>query len=504
MNKLFARLLIILSCVAAAGGEAQLPTDDAGISKVHYRPASGSLGDVQPFFWDGQYHVFYIHGTIWEHIVSDDLVHWIELPTAIEGPPTIWSGSVVEHEGIFHAFYTDAGPVDRHEGSQLIAHAISNDLITWKKLPEYTFGGDGVHYWNKALNPPLKRMDDDQSFRDPFVFWNEDERVWMMIFVARDIDTHYHVHGLATSTDLYKWQQQDYINKISHRHVDCPDLFKIGDKWYLLYDHSMYQYADNLRGPFLPEEPLRFETSWLLVARRMFDGKRQVLAAGSILDMPGKTDNAGTQWGGTLGVSRELYAAADGKLLQKPVPEIVSAFTETVFALEGNPILVVGKNGNPFYEPDKDAFYHYATERHVLQEAVPSDYMLTCHFRLEPGPWRSRPNGRSSFSIGVRQQKAAPGSGYELVYYPSTSEIEVKSPYIAHVRKCDLNPEKRLKVRAFVTGSIIEWFVNDAYAFTMRAYDYRDGAISFTAARCVVNVTDVSVRVVEGLQQENE
>jgi len=503
MGKSFSGLVMVLLFITATAGVAQETAEEAGVSTIHYRPATGNQGDVQPFFWDGQYHVFYIHGAIWDHVVSDNLVHWKELPTAIPGPPTIWSGSIVEDNGSFHAFYTDAGPVDRPEGSQLIAHAVSKDLISWTKLPEYTFAGDGIHYWNKAINGALKRMDDDQSFRDPSVFWNEEEKVWMMIFVARDAETHYHVHGLATSKDLYHWEQQDYINKYPYRHVDCPDLFKMGNKWYLLFDHCMYQFADNVRGPYEPAEPLRFETSWMCVPRRMFDGKRQVLAAGSILDMPGNTDNAGTQWGGTLGISRELYAAPDGMLLQKPVPEIVAAYSKTVLDRKGKPAIAVGTNENPFYESDKACVYHYAQQRIVLEDTVPSDYMLTCNFNLHPGPWQSAPNGRSCFSIGVRQQKDAPGLGYELVYYPSTNEIEVKSQYITHLRKCDIDPTKPVKVQAFVTGSIIEWFVNDAYAFTMRAYDYKEGQLSFTAARCAVDITDLSVRVTGNDESEN-
>jgi sucrose-6-phosphate hydrolase SacC (GH32 family) len=264
----------------------------------------------------------------------------------------------------------------------------------------------------------------------------------------------------------------------------------------------MYQYADDVRGPYEPEVPLRFDTSWMVVPRRMFDGKRQVLAAGSVVDMEGKTDEGTPQWGGTLGISRELYVAADGILLQKPVPEIVAAYSETVFDLVGKPKLVVGQNENPFYEPDYDCVYHYMRERNVLDDAVPSDYMLTCHFKIHPGPWQSAPNGRSSFSIGVRQQKDAPGLGYELVYYPSTSEIEVKSQFITHLRKCEIDPSKPVKVQAFVTGSIIEWFVNDAYAFTMRAYDFKEGKISLTASRCAVDINDLTVKTCEKSKQK--
>ena len=529
MGKAFSGLAVVLLLATATAGAAQEPAAEPGVSTIHYRPGEGNLGDVQVFFWKGQYHVFYIGGAIWEHVVSDDLVHWKQLPTAIgltgeeraDGHYCIWSGSIVEHNGTFHAFYTDGGPVDRADGSQAIAHAVSEDLTTWTKLPEHTFVGDGIHYWSKAKNPPLKRMDDDQSFRDPEVFWNEDEEVWMMVFVARDLKTHYHVHGLATSKDLYQWEQQDYINKMPIRHVDCPDIVKIGKRWYLLFDHCMYKVADNIRGPYEPENPLQFETPWICVPRVMFDGRRQVLAAGWISDMYDNRDDSILQWGGTLGISRELYAAADGTLLQKPVPEIIAAYTKTVLALRQKPELSFGykpnaedtpwkyndagqlaggQNSNPFYHGDDKGYLSYKIRSCSFD--VPEDYMMHCRFQLQPGIWQDDPHGRSCFTITVRQPENALG-GYHLIYYPSKGEIEVKTRQIGHHRKCAVDPSKPIDVRVFVTGSVIEWFVNDAYAFTMRGYDYTEGQLSFTTARCAVNITDLTVKVAGKNGNEN-
>jgi hypothetical protein len=56
-------------------------------SPIHFRPKVGVLADTIPFFWKGEYHIFYLHGPMakvpWEHVVSADLVHWQELPTAL-------------------------------------------------------------------------------------------------------------------------------------------------------------------------------------------------------------------------------------------------------------------------------------------------------------------------------------------------------------------------------------------------------------------------------------
>ena len=70
--------------------------------------------------------------------VSEDLVHWEELPTALypgEGDEPdasgVWTGSVIYGEGKYHAFYT--GYCLTAEYQQTICHATSEDGITWTK-----------------------------------------------------------------------------------------------------------------------------------------------------------------------------------------------------------------------------------------------------------------------------------------------------------------------------------------------------------------------------------
>jgi beta-fructofuranosidase len=84
-----------------------------------------STGDAIPFYHEGKYHIFSLTSppgttvyparlrTTWSHSVSDDLVHWEELPTALypgEGDEPdasgVWTGSVIYGEGKYHAFYT--------------------------------------------------------------------------------------------------------------------------------------------------------------------------------------------------------------------------------------------------------------------------------------------------------------------------------------------------------------------------------------------------------------
>ena len=173
---------------------------------LHFRPAKGAFADAIPFFWQGTYHVFYLRaglgGTTWEHLSSTDLLHWSEHPTALRpgtpGEPdgdSVFTGSIIEHAGVFHAFYTGWNPRHATHREQIM-HATSPDLDAWTKLPELTFHADGAIYQD----------DRGKDFRDPFVFWNEPSREFWMLLFARRASDGVGVVGVWTSPDLLSWQ----------------------------------------------------------------------------------------------------------------------------------------------------------------------------------------------------------------------------------------------------------------------------------------------------------
>ena len=116
-NQLYSAIVFLLVCgmvstLSAKPNQKKLP--QTGKAILHFRPEGMKAGDVIPFFWKGSYHLFYLEGPDWGHIVSQDLLHWQELPKALvkgadpQGPDweSIWTGSIVEHNGTFFLFYT--------------------------------------------------------------------------------------------------------------------------------------------------------------------------------------------------------------------------------------------------------------------------------------------------------------------------------------------------------------------------------------------------------------
>ena len=232
--------------------DAQTPPAGPFRSPIHYCPSVGTVADIIPFFWKGEYHVFYLHhglgtGTPWDHIVSRDLIHWEELPRALPlgaahepDGGNVYTGSVLEHEGTFHIFYTGFNP-EHPDGREHIMHATSPDLIAWTKQPGHTFKADGVHY----------RDIGGEDFRDPFVFWNEEEKAWWMLLCARDGRNGQPVTGLCTSGDLVHWRQRRPLTGNWSCPPECPDLFQTGGMWYLIASAqnwtTVHRFADDLR-----------------------------------------------------------------------------------------------------------------------------------------------------------------------------------------------------------------------------------------------------------------
>ena len=422
-------------------------------SPIHYRPAVGRLADTIPFFWNGEYHIFYLRAldkVPWEHLVSADLIHWKELPTALrsdgapDGPDGLhmFTGSVTEHNGTFHIFYTGWNPANK-EGREKIMHATSPDLITWTKHPEWGFFADGVHY-------------DNSDFRDPYVFRSDADQCFWMAVCARDAKTKRPVQGLLKSTDINHWEQVAPLTlepPLGEGTPECPDLFQIGDTHYLIHSPSAgttdMRWAKAFRGPYLVPRTANIDTPILYAAKRLYDGKRHVIT-GWIRDLGNDRDGGDFQWGGDQSVPREVYAGANGQLLFRVVPEALAVFSEMNFTLPQPADL----GDSPF------------------RMDTPDNYFLECSLKLEPG---------AECTLALRQASAS-DSGYRLALRPGKNEAAIIGAKFNYARPVDLDTAQPVKIQAFVQGSIIECFINDAYPFSCRAYDFRKGGIALSAS----------------------
>lgn len=302
---------------------------------VFYRPEKAVLGDVIPFYDEGVFHPFYLrnyranrdatHRDSWVMLTTKDHVHFDEHDTRIDGG----TGSVIHVDGLYHMFYCTFQALPERN---YINHAVSPDLVDWTEIPEDRFCSDDQIY------APL-------HFRDPFVFWVEAEKCWWMILAAQKNGrtTRRSCVGLCKSKDLRKWQYCEplYAPMDAQCAFECPDLFKWGDWYYLVFSsyadrfQTLYRMSCSLHGPWLTPEIDTFDTRAFYAAKTGSDGRRRFVYGWNptrelnvhqfdpqVYD--GKDCNT-WDWGGNL-IVHELWQDEKGALWVKPVPEVLDAF----------------------------------------------------------------------------------------------------------------------------------------------------------------------------------
>ncbi|MCP4785709.1 MAG: hypothetical protein GY903_24925 [Fuerstiella sp.] len=451
---------------------------------MHHVPCTG---DTIAFYGNSAYHLFILKDGGWQHLRSTDLLSWEELPMALtKGEPEdadgeyCFTGHVMEHDGTYHIFYP--GVNRKHpRGSMQMMHATSKDLIKFTKHHEQTWGPDGIHYKTKAQNPERAGSVEQPTFKDQCVVWNEKQQKWWMFFSALNVSGKYDATPLAVSEDLIQWKQVDPIKGLPIG--DCTDIFKIGDWWYRL-SYDTYWRAKDLAGPWSGNDSgagYKYDTPYFFVPKRCWDGRRHVLIGG-MRNYYGEVDHSNPLAPHCVAIPREVYADEEGFLCTKPVAAVTAIYNRTILDLVNKPTPDVApllRSWLPKGEITPSWKYVGADlvnadaqpneYSHCLFD-VPKDYMLKLQVHT---------GHQAVFTVGFREQHGDKRSGYKLIINRRTNEIEINSPSDAYPRSVKFGANKPITVQAFMTGSILECWVNDAHAFSMRDYDFPGGKLSF-------------------------
>lgn len=312
------RLLPLLLIAASTSSAAQPP--------VYFAHEAHGVGDPNPHFEDGVYSIFYLKNEgrhpFWM-TQSRDLQHWsapVEaVPVSGSEAPDYWTGSgsvIAKPKGGYWLYYTGHHPERRTKEVVMAADAATLDG-PWRKRPELTFDGATAY--------------DRLDFRDPFVFWNPQARVYWMLLATRKAGKA--VIGLYSSPDLSRWAPRAPLyEEDSPLNLEVPDLFNEGDAWYLLYSDQ--------RAQFRQVRYLRAAQSAGSYARRAWDaldgaafyaGKsagsgNERLLFGWIAHKRQRDDRAAFDWGGDL-VAHALRRRADGELAVDLPESIARQFT---------------------------------------------------------------------------------------------------------------------------------------------------------------------------------
>jgi fructan beta-fructosidase len=195
--------------------------------QFHFSPKKGWIGDPDGLVHsNGKYHLFW-----WGHAISDDLVHWEELPYPMQGGDngfSYFSGSVVVDKDNTAGFGAN---------SMIAAYTMHKSGDTLPETQGLSVSTDRINFNFYKNNPVLDVR--KIFFRDPQVFWHEATKKWIMVVTVPDM----HKIHFYSSRDLKEWIYLSEFGDIGPRSAfwECPDLFELnveGDstqkKWVLL------------------------------------------------------------------------------------------------------------------------------------------------------------------------------------------------------------------------------------------------------------------------------
>lgn len=231
--------------------------------QFHFTAPAGWLNDPNGLVYHkGEYHLFYQHNPFgtqwgnmtWGHAVSKDLVHWQNLPNALEPDSlgTMFSGSAVIDKQNTSGLGTKKNP------PMVLLYTAAGDTSEASKGKPFTqclaWSTDGRTFHKFAENPVLPHVMGGN--RDPKVIWHEASKQWVMaLYLDGDL---YRLYG---SPNLKQWQRLSDVRL--ENTSECPDFFPMrldGDRnkmqWVFWGANGNYRVGNFDGKTFTPTTPL--------------------------------------------------------------------------------------------------------------------------------------------------------------------------------------------------------------------------------------------------------
>lgn len=432
----------------------------------HFVTPEGPLNDPNGFcFWEGNWHLFYqaypkedprLH---WGHAVSEDLVHWRDLPLALHPGPEhdCFSGSIfIDGDRAIAAYHgTRAGT--------MIAESRDPLLLNWTKLT----GGPVIPIPQEGEKLPYNVF-------DPCI-WKEDDAWYLLTAGAR----HDKIGGkkrraefLHRSTDLERWEylhpflEDDYYGLVGDDGA-CPYFWPLGGKHILLH-YSHMSGGKYLIGEYdTDRQKLQVRNGGTFChglslpggvhAPSSFpDGRGGVVA---IFNMNPAKPTEG--WDQIMTLPLQLNLAGEDGLTIRPCGNLAMLRQET----HEQPDLALPANQTVTW--DAIAGNSLEIEAEIAMGETPSVELHVCR---SPGEeettrvllHRSRRRGytipdTASITLDTARSSTAP-------------DVDSRSPETVNLA---MDPADPIRLRVFIDRSVVEVFVNDRAYLASRIYPER-------------------------------
>jgi beta-fructofuranosidase len=475
---------LLLAATAACGGtETGTEAEASSVAAIYPQFGKGAVGDPMPHSINGRLHIFYLFdgptgGEAFHPWYSASTADFISYADRGEALPVVQdrasrefalgTGSVIQVGDTYHAYYT--GFNKSLNPFEAILHATSKDMVHWTKHPEHTFYAPAGYERN--------------DFRDPHVIRVEEKGEYWMLLTARSRGRG--VIAKLVSRDLVKWEDGGilFVNDSFARdaNLECPTLFKIGDRWYLTFSdqwptrRTQYRVSRRIDGPF--EKPKRFALDGAgFYAGKAAQHAGQHYVAGWVPRKELLKDSGDFVWGGNL-VVHQLGQQADGSLAVRVPESIRSLFAgSTATHTRLGSVALQGAG-------------HELKYQGVFGDDAGSAYRIAGKFRPAAAA-----TGSFGFEFGVKP------SGGRVNLVIDAAEQSLKFFNVPLSRSKETKPQAQTEIEIgttlnfeiYINGSVVVMYVDDAYAFSSRMYGLLGAEWGVFSENTAAELSDLTV-----------
>jgi len=496
-------------------------TDAQGFG-TYYMPSVGRVGDPMPFYDQkaGDFKVLYLQEfdnnmshrfhPIWG-VSTKDGANYESLGEILpygtndyQQDAALGTGCAYENAGTYYIYYT--GHNGNCKNREVVMRATSTDFKTWTKDELWTLNGPDFGY-------------SGNDFRDPQIFVTDDN-LFHMVIATYPVNGGDPCFAEFKSADLKNWEHVGRFKMIWDRMLECPDIFKMGDYWYLVYSESfkaswsrkvkymMAKSYDELKACFNdgPKWPADGHEG-VLDSRAFYAGKTASNGTDRFIwgwtpfrsgaDIHEKNINVGAgdgnepAWSGAL-VCHKLIQHADGTLTLGPVPALAAKYstatTPTILASSGTTATTPGASASGAITLSGDGAYllfsRLATCNHLSFTVTTSNNWDKFGISFVRGT-----DSKKYYTIVVNpeddnhrklnfEQEGEEGKGF----------IEGIDGYWFE-RPAD----NVYNIDIYTDNSVLTLYINDVCAYTQRIYGIQKNCWSINNYGGSVTVSDVKV-----------
>lgn len=483
--------------------------NDGDESVFYFNPPGAFIGDVMPFFdpVSKKFQILYLQDyrpnpsetfhPIWGLTTTDCTVYEKKGELIPYGEKTdldaaIGTGSTVYDENacLYYTYYTG-----HTRNGEVVMLATSPDFKTWTKIPSFVLRGKTSGY-------------SERDFRDPFVFKTDDGVYHMIVSTiasGRGVLVEY------ISKDLLNWEHQGiFMTMMWDRFYECPDIFRMGDWWYLIYSekHAVIRRVQYFKAKSLEElrlVTLNDQAKWpddhegfldsrgFYAAKTASDGINRYIWGWCPTRRNRNNTEVGAapaepEWAGTL-VAHKLIQHKDGSLTLGPIASIENKLKTsealTINSQSSSGVIAENKDGFKLMGSSFVEFMPLHLQNYISMTIVTSSrtdkFGISFCRNVESDKYYSvivNPENMGTQRKIIFCEEGPSGQGYipgidSYVFLPPSDNV--------------------YRIKVFTSGSVCVVYINDSVAYTNRIYGLENNSWSINNYGGSIEVKNIKV-----------